>query len=322
MVSEAPTAVPGSADAGGPDLAGATRRRWRPDYVLDVRALLSPLRRGRGDPTSRTDAAGRVWRVCSTADGPATLVLRVTDGEVVADAWGPGARIVLDGLPALLGAEDDDAGFVGHHPLVADARRRMPGLRLGATGFVWDVLFPAILEQKVTGVEARRSWRELCHRFGDTPPGPAPAGMKVPPTPRQVKAIPDWEWHRAGVDATRRRALLACATVAHRLERAATLRGEEGRALLQKVPGIGPWTAAEVAQRAWGDPDAVSVGDFHIPSTVGYALVGRALDDAGMLEVLACYAPQRQRAVRYIEASGFRRPRFGPRFSPRDYRDY
>jgi 3-methyladenine DNA glycosylase/8-oxoguanine DNA glycosylase len=123
------------------------------------------------------------------------------------------------------------------------------------------------------------------------------------------------------VDSARRRAILASATVAHRLEKAVELRGVEGRALLRKIPGIGVWTAAEVAQRAWGDPDAVSVGDFHIPATVGYALVGRKLDDAGMLEVLACYAPQRQRAVRYIEASGFRRPRFGPRYSPRDFRE-
>lgn len=290
--------------------------------MLDVRALLAPLRRGRGDPTSRMDDAGALWRTGHTPDGPATLALSRADGEVHARAWGPGAEWTIDGVPALLGAEDDDSEFVGHHPLVADARRRMPGLRLGATRAVWDQLFPAILEQKVTGVEARRSWRELCRRFGDDPPGAAPEGMKLPPTPRQTRAIPDWEWHRAGVDSARRRALLAGATVAHRLEKAADLRGEAGRALLCKVPGVGVWTAAEVAQRAWGDPDAVSVGDFHIPATVGYALVGRKLDDAGMLEVLACYAPQRQRAVRYIEASGFRRPRFGPRFSPKDYRSY
>lgn len=307
-------------------MSEGAQRRWRPSYVLDMRALLAPLRRGRGDPTMRFGEDGVLWRVSSTADGPATLALsRTGDGEVVARAWGPGADRVLDGVPALLGAEDDDSDFVGHHDLVRDARHRMPGLRLGATGRVWDQLFPAILEQKVTGVEARRSWRELCRRFGDDAPGPAagmPPGLRVPPSPRQVKAVPDWEWHRAGVDQSRRRAILASATVAHRLERAAELRGEGGRALLRKVPGVGVWTAAEVAQRAWGDPDAVSVGDFHIPSTVGYALVGHRLDDAGMLEVLACYAPQRQRAVRYIEASGFRRPRFGPRFSPKDYRSY
>jgi 3-methyladenine DNA glycosylase/8-oxoguanine DNA glycosylase len=252
--------------------------------------------------------------------GPVTTALWVGDGTVHATAWGPGAQAALHGLPALLGADDDDTGFTAHHDIVADARRRMPGLRLGGTGRVWDLLLAAILEQKVTGYEARRSWRELSRRFGEPAPGPAPDGMRLPPTPKAVRAIPDWEWHRAGVDGARRRAILAAASVANRLEECVALGGEAGRDRLRLVPGIGRWTAAEVAQRAWGDPDAVSFGDFHIPTVVGYALTGRALDDAGMAEVLAPYAPQRQRAVRYIEASGARRPRFGPRFSPRDYR--
>jgi 3-methyladenine DNA glycosylase/8-oxoguanine DNA glycosylase len=295
-------------------------REWRPDYRLDVPGLLSPLRRGAGDPTLRRTEDG-MWRASTTADGPATLRLqRRADGTVVATAWGPGADRVLDGVPALLGADDKPDEFVAHHPLIAESARRAPGLRLGSTLRVWDVLLAAVLEQKVTGTEAHRSWRELCRRFGDVAPGPAPAGLRVPPTPAQLRAIPDWEWHRAGVDRARGRALRASATVAHRLERACELGGAEGRELLRLVPGIGVWTAAEVAQRAWGDADAVSVGDFHIPSVVGWALLGHKLDDAGMLEVLAPYTPQRHRAVRYIEASGFRRPRFGPRFAPRDYR--
>ncbi len=182
------------------------------------------------------------------------------------------------------------------------------------------MLVPSVLEQKVTGTEARRSWRELCRRFGEPAPGPAPDGLRVPPTPAQIRAVPDWEWHRAGVDSARRRAILACASVAPRLERAAELGGVEGRTLLRRVPGIGVWTAAEVAQRVWGDADAVSYGDFHIPTVVGWALLGRPIDDTEMAEVLAPYAPHRQRAVRFVELSGFQRPRFGPRFSPRDYR--
>lgn len=285
--------------------------------------MLIPLRRGRGDPTMRVDPVrGACWRAGTTDAGPATCSLRrEADGTVVARAWGPGAGILLDGLPALLGADDDDSGFVAHHPLVADTRHRLPGLRLGAGGRVWDVLLPAVLEQKVTGVEARRSWRELCRRYGEPAPGPAgEQGLRVPPTPAVVRAIPDYEWHRAGVDSARRRAILSAAAVAHRLERAVELRGPAGGVLLRTVPGIGVWTAAEVAQRAWGDPDAVSVGDFHLPTVVGWALVGRPLDDAAMLAELAPYAPQRQRAVRYVEASGFRRPRFGPRFPAKDYR--
>ncbi len=267
----------------------------------------------------RVDADGTVWRAGTTPVGAATLALRRDNaGTVHAAGWGPGAAWALDGLPALLGADDDDSGCVAHHPLIAQVRRRMPGLRLGATRRVWDVLVPAILEQKVTGVEARRSWRELSCRFGERAPGPAP--LRVPPSPAAVRAIPDWEWHRAGVDRSRRRALLAAAAVAHRFEGAVTLGGKAGRDLLRKVPGIGIWTAAEVAQRAWADADAVSVGDFHIPSVVGYARVGRPLDDEGMLEVLAPYAPQRHRAGRVGAASGVRRPRFGPRLRPRDYR--
>jgi len=300
-------------------------REWRPDFRLDLPGVLGPLRRGRGDPSWRTAAEGSaIWRTSTTPDGPATVRLaRRGDGTVVAKGWGPGAAWELDGLPALLGADDRPDEFVAHHPLIADSAKRRPGIRFGATRRVWDQLVPAILEQKVTGTEARRSWRELCRRFSDPAPGPGellPRGMRVPPTPAQIRSIPDWEWHRAGVDSARRRAILGAAAVAHRLEAAVELGGEEGRILLRRLPGIGVWTAAEVAQRAWGDADAVSFGDFHIPTVVGWALVGRPLDDAGMLEVLEPYRPQRQRAVRYVELSGFRRPRFGPRFSPRDYR--
>jgi 3-methyladenine DNA glycosylase/8-oxoguanine DNA glycosylase len=295
-------------------------RIWRPGYELDLGAVLAPLRRGRGDPAFQRAADGTVWLAANTPSGPGTLSLRRVDGHghVRAQGWGDGAQLLLDGLPELLGAADDDSDFQAHHGVVAEVRRRMPGLRLGSCGRVWDVLIPAVLEQKVTGVEARRSWRELCRRFGTVAPGPIQ--LRVPPTPRALMSIPDWEWHRAGVDGARRRALLAAAQVAGRLERAAVVKGAQGRALLRKVPGIGVWTAAEIAQRAWGDPDAVSFGDLHIPAVVGHALTGRALDDEGMFEVLAPYAPQRQRVVRYLEAAGFSRPRFGPRFAPRDYR--
>ncbi|HEX4725101.1 MAG TPA: DNA-3-methyladenine glycosylase 2 family protein, partial [Pseudonocardiaceae bacterium] len=160
---------------------------------------------------------------------------------------------------------------------------------------------------------------ELGYRFGTPAPGPTP-GMHVPPAPKRLLGLHDWEWHKAGVDGARRRTLVAAAQVAHALERALGMTGEAGRDQLRRVHGIGVWTAAEVAQRAWGDPDAVSFGDLHLPHTVGTALVGHRLDDAGMAEVLAPYAPQRQRAVRYIEASGVRVQRFGPRFSPRDFR--
>jgi 3-methyladenine DNA glycosylase/8-oxoguanine DNA glycosylase len=304
-------------------ITGAERvRQWRPTCPLDLPAVLGPLRRGAGDPTFRVDPHGTHWLAGNTPAGAGTLALhRSADGDVTASAWGPGAEWLLEGVPALLGALDDDTGFVAHHPVIATGRRQFPALRLGAGRRVWDVLFAAVLEQKVTNTEARRSWRELALRFGEQAPGPA-AGLCVPPTPRVLLRLHDWEWHKAGVDGARRRTLVAAARVAHQLEKAVDLAGPAGRDRLRLVPGIGVWTAAEVAQRAWGDPDAVSFGDFHLAHIVGTALVGDRLDDAGMAEVLAPYAPQRYRAVRYIEAAGVRAPRFGPRLSPRDHRSW
>lgn len=294
---------------------------FRPDRPVDMPATLGSLRRGAGDPAFRYDGSGAVWLTGRTPVGPATLLLRQsTPGEVSAAAWGSGAEWMIDGVPGLLGAGDDPAGFVPRHPIVRDAYRRRPGLRVPRCRRVLDVLVPTVLEQRVTGGEARRSWRELLRRFGDPAPGPGPAGMLVPPTAATWSRIPSWEWHRAGVDGNRARTVCAAAAVGARLEETASMPPAEAQRRLRSVPGVGVWTAAEVAQRALGDADAVSVGDFHLASFVGFALAGRSVDDEGMLDLLAPYRPHRYRAVRLLELSGFRAPRFGPRYAPRDLR--
>ncbi|MHA6805606.1 DNA-3-methyladenine glycosylase family protein [Salinifilum ghardaiensis] len=297
-----------------------TRRTRHLDQGCEPVRVLAPLRRGTGDPAMRADG-GELWWACTTAAGPASLrIARDADGTVRGSAWGEGAEAVLDGLPRLLGRHDDVSGFRPRHEVVRRGWRAGRGVRMCATGRVWDVLLAAVLEQKVTTREAWRSWRELCRRFGTPAPGPVPDGLRVPPTPRQLRDLHDWEWHRAGVDGMRRRTLIAAAAVADRVERAAELGGGAGRDLLRHVPGIGPWTAAEVAQRAWGDADAVSLGDYHLPAIVGAALLGEPVDDDGMLEVLAPYAGHRHRAVRCLLEAGARRPRSAPRAPVRDYR--
>jgi 3-methyladenine DNA glycosylase/8-oxoguanine DNA glycosylase len=227
---------------------------------------------------------------------------------------------MLDSVPGLCGGLDPVHDFdPSAHPYVADAARRMPGLRLARTGLVFEQVVPAVLEQKVTGKEARRSWRELLWRFGGLPPGPVPRGMRLLPSPATWLALPDWEWHRAGVDLARRRAIRAAATVAGRLEECVGMSVPDAVRRLRLLPGIGVWTAAEVVQRALGAPDEVSVGDYHVAAWVGWALLGRPLDDAGMLAELAPYAGHRQRVVRLVEF-GYCKPRFGPRAPVRDYR--
>ncbi len=319
---------------------------WHAPFVLDLPRTLGVHARGRGDPAYRVTADGFIWRTSLTPEGPGTLrvapvrpappappgrpvppvaAVRGLPGPVTvirAAAWGPGAAWLLRELPRMLGAEDDRAGFLPAHPVLGELSARHPGVRVGRSGRVLEALVPAVLEQKVVGVEARRAWRYLLLKFGDPAPGPAPAGMRVCPPARIWRRIPSWEWHRAGVEGVRARTIIGAAEVVARLEEIVAMPADAADRRLRSLPGVGVWTSAEVRQRACGDADAVSVGDYHLPSAVGWALAGRIVDDAGMLELLAPYAGHRHRAARLVELGGIRPPRRGPRMSVRDYRAF
>jgi 3-methyladenine DNA glycosylase/8-oxoguanine DNA glycosylase len=275
---------------------------------------LAPLRRGPGDPSFQRGGDGSIWRTSLLSTGPVTArISRAASDAVHCEAWGAGAEEFLAKLPALLGLDDDAADFVPTNPIVAAAHRRVPHLRLGRTGQVLEALIPAIIEQRVPGADAFRSWRILLTKYGTEAPGPAPANMRVPPGAEVWRHIPSWEFHRANVDPGRARTVVGCARRAASLERLAT-RPEHAGAGLMAMPGVGEWTAAETLQRALGDADAVSVGDYHIPKMVGWTLLGHPVDDAGMLELLEPMRPHRHRVVRLLEASGLAvEPRHGSR---------
>ncbi|ANE78695.1 3-methyladenine DNA glycosylase [Mycobacterium adipatum] len=272
---------------------------------------LSPLRRGGGDPCFQV-VAGDTWRTSMTRTGAVTARIRKTAPDTVeCEAWGPGAAEFLDGFAALLGSEDDPSGFAPAEPTIAEAHRRVPHLRLGRTGRVLEALIPAVLEQRVYGKDAFRAWRLLTTKYGAPAPGPAPAGMRVPPTAEVWRRIPSWEFHLANVDPGRARTVVGCAQRADALER---LQPATAAAGLTSLPGVGVWTAAETMQRAFGDADALSVGDYHLAKVVGLSVLGRPIDDAEMVELLEPVRPHRHRAVRLLEVSGLAiRQRRGPR---------
>ncbi|HJT96548.1 MAG TPA: DNA-3-methyladenine glycosylase 2 family protein [Mycobacterium sp.] len=266
---------------------------------------LSPLRRGRGDPCYHDGPDGAIWRTALTGSGPVTArITRSAPDTFDCEAWGNGAAEFTETLPAQLGADDDASGFRPDEPTIAELARRVPHLRLGRSGRVLESLVPAILEQRVYGMDARRAWRKLVTKFGAPAPGPAPAHMRVPPGAEVWRRIPSWEFHLANVDPGRARTIVGCAQRADSLERLTTRPAEQARAALTSLPGVGEWTAAETAQRAFGDADALSVGDFHLAKMVGWRLVGHAIDDPAMVELLEPLRPHRYRAVRLLEVTG------------------
>ena len=297
---------------------------WRPAYPVDARLTLSLLGHHRGDPRHRETPDGAVWRTSRMSSGPVSYrITQTTWPEVTATAWGPGAAELIAGVPDLLGARDDPDGFEPRHPLLERAHARLTGLRIPATGRVMEALIPAVLEQKVLGIDSAAGWRRLVGRFGELAPGPAPTGMRVPPTAEQWLAVPSWEWHKAGVDQRHATTVLACARYAAKLERVAAEAADpqDVYRLLTAIPGVGPWTAAQVGHRALGDADALPIGDYHLASMSGYALTGKALDEGEVEAFYAPWRPHRFRVVRLLELTpGSLPPRRGPRLSRQDYR--
>lgn len=286
------------------------------DRPLDLGRTLSIHRRGNGDPTMET-APGRVIRATRTADGPATIELTHRGDRIALQAWGPGADRLLAAAPALVGLDDDRSGFQpAHHPLVAALDRRHPGIRVGRTGAVLEALIPAILEQKVTGTEAWRGLRGLIRTWGE--PAPGPFRLRLLPAPAAIAAMPYHAFHPHGIERRRADLVRRVCDRADRFEEVVGLPRDAAWARLTALPGIGPWTAAEVALRALGDPDALSVGDFHLPNLVAFTLAGEIRgDDARMVELLEPWRGHRARVIRLLEASGLRPPAFGPRYAPR-----
>ena len=275
---------------------------------------LAPFVRGSGDPTS-AHRGDDWWFAWTTPQGPVTLHLTDEGGEILASAWGEGRDWMLDRVPDLLGGRDDPSDFVAHHDLVARAWPRLSRWRVAANGLVAQMLACSVLEQKVTGREAFSSQRQLVRRFGTPAPGPGQElGLVCPPSPAEWARIPSWAWLQAGVDGSRSRTLVRAMRVAGRLDECADLPLAEAHTRMRAMPGIGVWTAAEVAQRALGDSDSPSFGDYHVATHVTGALDGRRGDDARMAELLEPYAGQRYRAQRIIMIAAPRERR-GPRRS-------
>jgi 3-methyladenine DNA glycosylase/8-oxoguanine DNA glycosylase len=275
---------------------------------LDLFSTLLPIGLG---PSLRIDHED-AWRATRTPAGPSTIHMRCVAGRVEVEAWGPGAEWAAARARALCGEQDDPSGFLPQHNLIAELYRRHPGLRLTRTDAVFEALVPAVLGQKVTTVEAKAGYRALVQALGE--PAPGPERLRLPPSAEVLARTPYWALHPFGIERRRAEVIIRAARSARRLEETTTMDIASAYRRLQAFPGVGPWTAAKVALVALGDPDAVPVGDYHLPHAVGYALDGTARStDERMLELLSPYRGHRARVIHLLTLAGISAPRFGPK---------
>ena len=280
-------------------------------FAVDLRRSLRPLRVGRGDPTILLDERA-VLRASRTPLGPATIRADHEGDRIVATAWGPGAEWILDHAPELLGLLDDHSDFDPPPGLIRRLHRAAPDLRMPRTGRVVEALIPAVLGQRVTAFEAHRSFVQLADKWGE--PAPGPGGLRLLPLPDQIAELGYYDLHLIGMEKKRADTLKRACAHAARIELAGVGTTAQLRERLESIPGVGQWTSAEVSRIALGDPDAVSVGDYHLKHLVGWALAREERgSDARMLELLEPFAGHRGRACLLLEDGRLRAPKRGPK---------
>lgn len=283
-------------------------------------ATLALLRHGTHDPTTIVES-GHLWHATHTPDGPGTLHIGwrsdigVDDDEagVVARAAGPGAAWLLDSVPGMTGTRDRPIDYPEAPGVVRDALHRRSPVRLVACRNGYHQLLPIVLAQRITAGEAIKQWHRLVEHFGAPPPAlpGMPERLRLPPEPVVLARIPAYELHPVGIEASRARTLRVVATYAERIwQWSATTEFFDA---VQRLPGVGPWTAGSAARVCCADADRIIIGDFHFANSVGWHLTGRARStDDEMVDLLAPYAGHRGRVQAALVAHGAA-PAFGPK---------
>ena len=286
---------------------------------IDVANTLQMIGIYRADPTFRR-GPNQFAKAVLTPEGPGTMRLSWSGaGELTAEAWGDGADWLLERAPHWAGLRDELDGFdPEQHRRVAALWRRHPGLRLAASGVIWQELALVLLGQRVTTEEAAKSWNRMCRRWGE--PAPGPCDLQLPPRPGIIAGLSYVDFHRINVERRRADAILLAARRAARLEEAAAMDAGAAIARLSALPGLGAWTATATVIASHGDPDVILLRDYGMPTKVNYAFTGDAtrLDpdrggDQIMCEHLEPWRGHRQRIIRLLFVAGIDPPRRGAR---------
>ena len=255
--------------------------------------------------------SGVHWWPTATPEGPALVAFRPTGDEVRVDAWGAGGGWAVEQMPTLIGLRDETIDdFRPDHPVLRSLADRFGSFRVGGTGRWYEAVVTTAIGQRVVTADASQSRQRLATHHGDTSLG---GPMGILPDPQTLLSLRDHDFHRAGIELSRTRVLRIAAKYADRLERLADVPGADAVSWMQQLPGIGPWTAGITSAIAGGDPDAVPVGDLHVPGMVTYAFTGEVGDDARMLEVLEPFAGHRGRVVRMVKMGGAGPPKHHPK---------
>lgn len=194
--------------------------------------------------------------------------------DVAFDATRANARDVLSNVDYLLNLRADLRGFessVATIPWLRDFALTMRGVKPARYLTVWEAAANAIVFQSVSMLAAGAVIERFVAAFG-THAQYGRTQLDVFPAAQTLAAVTDSDVRSIGLSGAKANALrgLAHAVLAGGLEPAA-LDALATAALcerLQRIGGIGPWSAAVIALRALGRLDAFPPGDSGVERTI------------------------------------------------------
>ena len=180
-------------------------------------------------------------------------------------------------------------------PLLAIAVARLPGLRVPGAFDGFELAVRAILGQQVSVRAATTLARRWAERFGEPIETPYPDLNRVTPDATRVAAASAAEIAALGIVGTRAQAIVQLAGLActGQLALGFAPRIEESVEALQRIPGVGAWTAQYIAMRALQWPDAFPSGDLVLRKAAG-------MSEAQLRARAQSWRPWRAYAAHYL----------------------
>lgn len=276
---------------------------YRPPY--DFAGICDFLSR-RAIPGLDQIVDGAYERLVASGDGAGWLRVSDLPGEsaLKLEVHGIGAGQLQDTVRRVRRLFDLDAepgaihAVFANDPVLGDAVRRWPGLRVPGGWDGFEVAVRAVLGQQVSVAAARTLAGRLVRTWGRRCALDAPAGLDTLfPSP---EVIAEAELTSIGVTSARARTLngIAAALAAQRIDFRTDRSLDEFVDAWVELPGIGDWTAQYIALRALSHPDAFPAGDLILRRA---ASGGRApLSDNALRARAEAWRPWRAYATLYL----------------------
>ncbi|HEV2321832.1 MAG TPA: AlkA N-terminal domain-containing protein [Gammaproteobacteria bacterium] len=195
-----------------------------------------------------------------------------------------------------LGADPEDVRVtLKDDKLLAPLVRRRPGLRVPGAWDAFELSVRAVLGQQVSVAAARTFAARIVSKHSRALPQPAEGLTHLFPGP---EALAKADLGSVGLTSARARTLNALSgAVAEGQLCFESGSAEETREHMQRIPGIGTWTAEYAAMRGLADPDAFPAEDLVLRRMAGN---GHPLSAKQLLSRAEAWRPWRSYAVLHL----------------------